>query len=43
MGAGGGAVWHGVKGMKNSPRGHRWPGALTAVKLRAPTLGGEFR
>lgn len=38
----GGAVWHGIKGFRNSPAGERRIGALTAVKARAPVLGGNF-
>jgi len=42
MGAIGGAVWHGVKGYRNSPRGERGIGSITAIKARAPVLGGNF-
>lgn len=42
MGAVGGAIWHGVKGFRNSPTGERRIGALTAIKARAPVLGGNF-
>lgn len=42
MGACGGAMWHSVKGMRNSPRGFRLQGALQNMKLRAPTVGGNF-
>ncbi|KLJ10592.1 mitochondrial import inner membrane translocase subunit tim-17 [Blastomyces silverae] len=42
MGAIGGAVWHGVKGFRNSPYGERRIGALTAIKARAPVVGGNF-
>ncbi|KAL9585906.1 MAG: hypothetical protein Q9203_004061 [Teloschistes exilis] len=42
MGGIGGAVWHGVKGFRNSPYGERRIGALTAIKARAPVLGGNF-
>lgn len=38
----GGAVWHGVKGFRNSPYGERRIGAITAIKARAPVLGGNF-
>jgi len=38
----GGAVWHGVKGFRNSPYGERRIGAVTALKARAPVLGGNF-
>ena len=42
MGAVGGAIWHGVKGFRNSPYGERRMGAITAIKMRAPVLGGNF-
>jgi mitochondrial import inner membrane translocase subunit TIM17 len=42
MGAIGGSLWHSVKGARNSPRGARLRGAVDAVKLRAPVLGGNF-
>ncbi|KAK4693458.1 hypothetical protein P7C71_g3949, partial [Lecanoromycetidae sp. Uapishka_2] len=42
MGGIGGAVWHGVKGFRNSPYGERRIGAVTAIKARAPVLGGNF-
>ncbi|KAL2759291.1 hypothetical protein ACRALDRAFT_2093367 [Sodiomyces alcalophilus JCM 7366] len=42
MGAIGGAVWHGIKGFRNSPYGERRIGAITAIKMRAPVLGGNF-
>ncbi|KAG5460667.1 MAG: Tim17/Tim22/Tim23/Pmp24 family-domain-containing protein [Olpidium bornovanus] len=42
MGAIGGAIWHSVKGAKNSPKGERIIGAVSAAKLRAPVLGGNF-
>ncbi|EQL03698.1 mitochondrial inner membrane translocase subunit [Ophiocordyceps sinensis CO18] len=42
MGAVGGTVWHGIKGFRNSPYGERRIGAITAVKMRAPVLGGNF-
>jgi mitochondrial import inner membrane translocase subunit TIM17 len=42
MGAIGGSIWHSVKGARNSPRGARLRGAVDAVKLRAPVLGGNF-
>lgn len=38
----GGTIWHGVKGFRNSPYGERRIGALTAIKMRAPVLGGNF-
>lgn len=38
----GGTVWHGIKGFRNSPYGERRIGAITAVKMRAPVLGGNF-
>jgi len=42
MGCVGGAIWHGIKGFRNSPSGERRIGALTAIKARAPVLGGNF-
>ena len=42
MGAIGGTVWHGIKGFRNSPYGERRIGAMTAIKARAPVLGGNF-
>ena len=38
----GGSLWHGIKGFRNSPYGERRIGALTAIKARAPVLGGNF-
>lgn len=35
-------MWHGVKGFRNSPYGERRVGAVTAIKARAPVLGGNF-
>lgn len=42
LGAAGGTVWHSVRGWRNSPRGERLLGMRTAVKARAPVLGGNF-
>lgn len=42
MGAIGGTIWHFLKGAKNSPNGARLIGAIDAVKVRAPALGGSF-
>ncbi|CDZ96896.1 mitochondrial import inner membrane translocase subunit [Phaffia rhodozyma] len=42
MGLTGGAIWHSIKGARNSPRGSRLVGSLSAVKARAPVLGGNF-
>lgn len=42
MGAIGGGVWHGIKGMKNSPKGYRLRGAAQSIALRSPNLGGGF-
>ena len=42
MGSIGGAIWHGFKGFRNSPRGERWLGSLTAIKARSPLVGGNF-
>lgn len=40
VGAIGGGIWHSVKGARNSPRGERLRGSITAVKSRSPVLGG---
>ena len=42
LGSVGGAAWHFVKGYRNAPRQSRWSGALTAARMRAPILGGNF-
>lgn len=42
MGAVGGTVWHGIKGARNSPRGDRLLGSISAIKARAPVVGGNF-
>ncbi|RFU27634.1 hypothetical protein B7463_g8713, partial [Scytalidium lignicola] len=42
MGAIGGAVWHGIKGFRNSPHNERLIGSMVAIKARAPVLGGNF-
>lgn len=42
MGAIGGGIWHGIKGSRNSPRGERLVGAMSAIKARAPVTGGNF-
>ncbi|GMG29082.1 unnamed protein product [Ambrosiozyma monospora] len=42
MGAIGGCLWHGVKGFRNSPYGERRLGAISAIKARAPVIGGNF-
>lgn len=42
MGVIGGSIWHFVRGAKNSPKGARIIGAIDAVKVRAPVLGGSF-
>lgn len=42
MGSIGGAIWHGVKGFRNSPAGQRRIGVFTYMKSRAPVLGGSF-
>lgn len=40
MGAIAGSIWHGVRGARNAPKGHRWPHAKEAIRARAPALGG---
>eukprot|EP00048_Salpingoeca_helianthica_P014797 m.223608 g.223608 ORF g.223608 m.223608 type:complete len:166 (-) comp16281_c0_seq1:1946-2443(-) len=42
MGAIGGGVWHGVRGYRASPVGQKLYGSLSAIKTRAPVLGGSF-
>lgn len=42
MGAIGGTIWHSIKGARSSPSGARLRGAVDAVKLRVPVLGGSF-
>ncbi|OSX73684.1 hypothetical protein BU14_0331s0002 [Porphyra umbilicalis] len=42
MGAIGGTIWHSIKGARSSPSGARFRGAIDAVKLRVPVLGGSF-
>lgn len=42
MGAIGGGVWHSVKGWRNSPRGERMLGSVTAIRARVPVIGGNF-
>ncbi|KAJ8907182.1 hypothetical protein NDN08_003664 [Rhodosorus marinus] len=42
MGAIGGSIWHFFKGARNSPRGQRFLGAIDAVKVKGPALGGSF-
>eukprot|EP00122_Pirum_gemmata_P007350 Pgem_evm1s6743 len=42
MGCFGGSVFHLVKGYRNSPKGQKFYGALNAMKIRAPLIGGSF-
>lgn len=44
MGAIGGALFQAIKGFRNAPAGitHRMNGSMTAIKARAPVLGGNF-
>lgn len=44
MGAIGGALFQSIKGFRNAPRGisHRMTGSMTAIKARAPIIGGNF-
>ncbi|KAJ6839749.1 putative mitochondrial import inner membrane translocase subunit TIM17-2 [Iris pallida] len=42
MGAVGGSAFHFLKGLYNSPNGHRLPGGLQAVRMNAPRVGGSF-
>jgi import inner membrane translocase subunit TIM17 len=42
MGAVGGSMYHFVKGLYNSPKGHRLAGGATSVRMLAPGLAGSF-
>eukprot|EP01018_Ginkgo_biloba_P025352 Gb_07384 [translate_table: standard] len=42
MGAIGGAAYHFIVGLKNSPRGERFHGGFQAITLNAPRVGGSF-
>uniref|UniRef100_A0A7S3VX80 Uncharacterized protein n=1 Tax=Strombidinopsis acuminata TaxID=141414 RepID=A0A7S3VX80_9SPIT len=42
MGAIASGLWNTVKGARNSPRGERLQGSISAVRARAPILGGNF-
>ncbi|EFN59485.1 hypothetical protein CHLNCDRAFT_138099 [Chlorella variabilis] len=42
MGVVGGGLWHLLKGMKNSPSGHRFVGGIDAIRREAPRIGGSF-
>jgi len=44
MGAIGGSLFQAIKGFRNSPAGmsHRLTGSMTAIKTKAPVIGGNF-
>ncbi|XP_039832652.1 mitochondrial import inner membrane translocase subunit TIM17-2-like isoform X4 [Panicum virgatum] len=42
MGAVGGSAFHFLKGLYNSPSGHRLAGGATSARMLAPRLGGSF-
>ena len=42
MGAIGGSIFHIVRGARHNPKGQRLRGGISAVKARAPVLGGNF-
>ena len=42
MGLVGGGLFHLIKGAYTSPSGARLPGGISALKTRAPVLGGNF-
>ena len=42
LGCLGGTMWHAFRGIRNSPKGTRMSGMISAVKSRAPILGGSF-
>lgn len=35
-------MWHGIKGARNSPKGDKLLGSISAIKARAPVVGGNF-
>ncbi|XP_062201134.1 mitochondrial import inner membrane translocase subunit TIM17-3-like [Phragmites australis] len=42
IGAVGGSAYHFVRGLYNSPNGHRLAGGATAIRMNAPRVGGSF-
>lgn len=42
MGAVGGSAFHFLKGIYNTPKGHRVKGGIDAVRMNAPRVGGSF-
>ncbi|KAK3602935.1 hypothetical protein CHS0354_039354 [Potamilus streckersoni] len=44
MGAIGGSVFHGIKGLRNAPTGHyrRLISSFESIRIRAPITGGNF-
>mmetsp|Transcript_19861 Transcript_19861/g.28118 ORF Transcript_19861/g.28118 Transcript_19861/m.28118 type:complete len:244 (-) Transcript_19861:282-1013(-) len=42
MGAIGGGLWHTIKGARLAPKGARLKGSYSAIRARAPILGGQF-
>lgn len=42
MGSVCGTAFHAFVGARNSPRGERFAGSITAIKIKAPILGGNF-
>lgn len=42
MGTIGGGIFHLIRGAKDAPRGEKFKGAISAMKQRAPILGGNF-
>lgn len=42
MGLLGGTVWHGASGYRSAPSGLRIRSAFSAMRTRAPALGGNF-
>ncbi|KAL1532534.1 Mitochondrial import inner membrane translocase subunit TIM17-2 [Salvia divinorum] len=42
MGVVGGAAFHFLKGIYNSPKGERLAGGSQAVRMNAPRVGGSF-
>jgi mitochondrial import inner membrane translocase subunit TIM17 len=42
MGAVAGSIWHGIRGLRNSPANERLMGALMSARVKGPVMGGQF-
>lgn len=42
MGCIGGGLFHFIRGMKDAPKGDKFKGGISAMRVRAPILGGNF-